>query len=204
MRITHSAHRLADSAHTSRPWRIHEIAPDFRLEDVWELPGKGGAGDFARLVRVISSFDPSHGSSRLSNALFALRWKLGELLGWDDPRRGVGARVPTLRDRLPADLRGASSGRDRKPDGAWRDARRGDLRRCGRLSRPDGGPREAQWPAWRRVHGRDQTLPPLDRLPAPDARRGPRMERCDRRGTRPRRPRRAVAAGAGRGRRHEL
>jgi hypothetical protein len=110
MRITHTAHRLADSAHTSRPWRIHEIAPDFRLEDVWELPGKGGPGDFARLVRVISSFDPSHGSSRLSNALFALRWKLGELLGWDDPRRGIGARVPTLRDRLPADLREAPSG----------------------------------------------------------------------------------------------
>ena len=42
----------------------------------------------------------------------ALRWKLGELLGWDGPGHGVGARVPTLRDRLPADLRDAPSGPD--------------------------------------------------------------------------------------------
>jgi hypothetical protein len=27
--------RLPNTAHTSRPWRIHEIARDFRLEDVW-------------------------------------------------------------------------------------------------------------------------------------------------------------------------
>jgi hypothetical protein len=45
-------------------------------------------------------------------ALFALRWKLGELLGWDSPDGGVGSRVPTLRDRLPADLREAPSGPD--------------------------------------------------------------------------------------------
>lgn len=44
--------------------------------------------------------------------LFAIRWKLGGLLGWDDPATGVGSMVPTLRDRLPADLRDASSGPD--------------------------------------------------------------------------------------------
>ena len=112
MGIAQTAYRLDDSAHISQPWRIHELAPDFRVEDVWQLPGRGTAGDFSRLVDVIASFDPSHGSSRLSNALFALRWQLGELLGWDDPRRGIGARVPTLRDRLPADLRDAPTARD--------------------------------------------------------------------------------------------
>jgi hypothetical protein len=30
--------RLPDTAHTSRPWRIHELTGDFRLEDVWALP----------------------------------------------------------------------------------------------------------------------------------------------------------------------
>jgi len=34
------------------------------------------------------------------------------LLGWDDPDAGLGSRVPTLSDRLPADLRGAPSGPD--------------------------------------------------------------------------------------------
>src|SRR5918995_1836455 len=33
--------RLPNAAHTSRPWRIHELAPDFRLEDVWALPTPG-------------------------------------------------------------------------------------------------------------------------------------------------------------------
>lgn len=97
--------RLPNSAHTSRPWRIHEIATDFRLEDVWELPGRGGPDDFPRLVQLAASFDPSQGSSRFARTLWAIRWKIGELLGWDHPDAGLGSRVPTLRDRLPADLR---------------------------------------------------------------------------------------------------
>jgi hypothetical protein len=96
--------RLPDSAHSSQPWRIHELAPDFRLEDVWALPAKGERGDFPRLVEGFARGSTSQSPSLLARALFAIRWKLGELLGWDDPRRGVGARVPTLRDRLPSDL----------------------------------------------------------------------------------------------------
>jgi hypothetical protein len=99
--------RLPATAHTSRPWRIHELTRDFRLEDVWALPTPGGPGDFPRLVQLMSSFDTARSSSTAVRALFALRWKLGELFGWDDDRSGVGARVPTLRDRLPEDLRDA-------------------------------------------------------------------------------------------------
>jgi hypothetical protein len=102
--------RLPDSAHSSRPWRIHELTPDFQLEDVWELPGRGGPDDFPRLVEVIASQDPSRSPSCAVRALFAIRWKLGELLGWDDPEDGLGSRVPTLRDRLPADLRDGPRG----------------------------------------------------------------------------------------------
>jgi hypothetical protein len=97
--------RLPDRAHTSRPWRIHELTPDFRLEDVWAFPGRGGPDDFPRLVGVIVAQDPSQHSSRAVRSLFALRWKLGRLLGWDGQEAGIGSRVPTLRDRLPADLR---------------------------------------------------------------------------------------------------
>jgi Protein of unknown function (DUF2867) len=97
--------RLPDAAHTSRPWRIHELTPDFQLEDVWALPTPGGPDDFPRLVVLMASFDPSHGSSAALRALFAIRWKVGELLGWDGPDAGLGSRVPTLRDRLPVDLR---------------------------------------------------------------------------------------------------
>jgi len=99
--------RLANETYTSRPWRIHEIAPDFRLEDVWELPGRGEAEDFPRLIGLIAEIDPSQGSSAAARTLWAIRWKVGGLLGWDDEAAGVGSRVPTLHDRLPADLRDA-------------------------------------------------------------------------------------------------
>jgi Protein of unknown function (DUF2867) len=35
---------------------------------------------------------------------------VGELLGWDGADAGIGERVPTLRDRLPADLLAAGTG----------------------------------------------------------------------------------------------
>jgi Protein of unknown function (DUF2867) len=102
--------RLPNSAHTSRPWRIHELTGDFELEDVWALPTPGGPDDFERLVEGFASSDPSRSASAPVRALFAIRWKVGELLGWDAPGTGIGSRVPTLHDRLPADLREAGPG----------------------------------------------------------------------------------------------
>jgi Protein of unknown function (DUF2867) len=97
--------RLPDAAFTAVPWRIREIAPDFDLEDVWELPGEGGEEDFPRLVELVCGMDPEKESGGLTRALWALRWKLGALLGWDDEEGGLGARVASLRERLPQDLR---------------------------------------------------------------------------------------------------
>ena len=102
--------RLPKSAHTSRPWRIHELTEDFQLEDVWELPTPGGPDDLARLVQQFTS--RSEDDPVVLRALFALRWKLGELFGWDKPCSGVGARVRSLRERLPADLLEAPRGPD--------------------------------------------------------------------------------------------
>ena len=105
--------RLPNTAHTCRPWRIHELTCDFRLEDVWALPTPGGPDDFPRLVRLMASGDRSQGgSSCAARALWAIRWKVGELLGWDSPDAGLGSRVPTLRDRLPVDLRDDPTGPD--------------------------------------------------------------------------------------------
>jgi uncharacterized protein DUF2867 len=92
-------------AHSSRPWRIHEITRDFRLEDVWALPVAGGPDDFPRLVRMFAKPPSSDGLPPPARALWVIREKLGAWLGWDDPAGGLGSRVPTLRDRLPADLR---------------------------------------------------------------------------------------------------
>jgi hypothetical protein len=102
--------RLPNTAHTSRPWRIHELTREFQLEDVWALPTPGSRDDFPRLVQVAASLDPSRSSSHAVRTLFAIRWKVGELLDWDGPDTGLGSRVPMLRDRLPEDLRDAPSG----------------------------------------------------------------------------------------------
>jgi hypothetical protein len=104
--------RLPSSAHTSRPWRIHELTPDFRLEDVWALPTPGGPHDLERLVQGITAGHASGGSSGMARLLWRIRERLGELLGWDDAAGGLGARVRTLRERLPADLRDSPRGPD--------------------------------------------------------------------------------------------
>lgn len=100
--------RLPNSDHTDRPWRIHELVRDFRLEDVWALPTPGGPDDFPRLVRQASSGAPEDGASTAGRVLWAIRWKLGALLGWDDEDQAP--ERPTLRDRLPADLAVGPSG----------------------------------------------------------------------------------------------
>lgn len=102
--------RLPNTAHTARPWRIHELARDFRLEDVWALPTPGGPDDFPRLVRLIASGQAARNANGPARALWVIRRKLGELLGWDGPDTGPGPDRPSLRDRLPADLR------DPRPD----------------------------------------------------------------------------------------
>jgi hypothetical protein len=95
--------RLPNSAHSARPWRIHEIAPDFRLEDVWALPAHGDRSDFPEMVEQFAAGDPAQGGG-VARVLWAIRWKVGELLGWDEAEGGLGQRVPTLRERLPKDL----------------------------------------------------------------------------------------------------
>jgi hypothetical protein len=105
---TYEGHgRLPNSAHTSRPWRIHEIVPDFRLEDVWALPASGRAEEFPILVEGFVTADPAKTLPHAARALWSLRWKLGDLFGLDDPGSGIGSRVMTLRERLPDDLRDA-------------------------------------------------------------------------------------------------
>ncbi len=67
------------------------------------MPVHGDRSDFQALVQGFAAGDPSQGSW-LARVLWTTRWKIGELLGWDETEAGLGERVPTLRERLPADL----------------------------------------------------------------------------------------------------
>jgi hypothetical protein len=95
--------RLPPSEHLSRPWRIHELAPDFRVEDVWALPTPGGPDDFPRLVDLFASLDVATLPSLPVRTLVAAREALGGAFGWDAPRTGIGSRVHSLRDRMADD-----------------------------------------------------------------------------------------------------
>lgn len=96
--------KLPAAAHTSQGWRIDEIIPDFRLEDVWALPAHGGPNDLPFLIDGFATANPAQVLPLAGRALWNIRFKLGALLGWDEPDTGLGARVPSLRRRLPPDL----------------------------------------------------------------------------------------------------
>ena len=72
---------------------------------MWALPTPGGPDDFPRLVALLAARDPERDSTGITGLLMAVRLRLGRLLGWVDADTGLGTRVPSLRDRLPPDLR---------------------------------------------------------------------------------------------------
>ena len=104
--------RLPDTAHTSLPWRIHELTRDFRLEDVWALPTPGGPDDFPRLVQLVAAGRPFAGLVRRRPRALGPAVEARGAAGMDAPDAGLRSRVPTLRDRLPEDLRLGPSGPD--------------------------------------------------------------------------------------------
>ncbi|WP_113701104.1 DUF2867 domain-containing protein [Nonomuraea lactucae] len=76
--------RLSKTAHTSHPWRIHQLASDFSVEDVWSFRTPGaGPDDFPTMLAAM----------RATGGL-------------------VKQRVASLRDRLPSDVRDAFRGPD--------------------------------------------------------------------------------------------
>lgn len=113
--------KLPDAEHESRPWRIHDLVPDFTLEDVWILPMRGGPGDLQGVLDLAGSFDPSQIESRPTRFLWNLRDRLGRWFGLGEVSAPVDGEEPgelpipgdtetSLRDRLPSDLRDTTSG----------------------------------------------------------------------------------------------
>lgn len=113
--------KLLRAEHECRPMRIHDLVPDFTLEDVWALPTRGGPEDFESLLEMVGSFDPTKADSRAARFLWDLRDRLG---AWFDlgeistsaDRQGAGelpipgSAETSLRDRLPSDLEGTAAG----------------------------------------------------------------------------------------------
>jgi hypothetical protein len=111
--------KLPNATHESHFWRIHEIVPDFTLEDVWALPVEGGPSDNERIVELMASSDPADADSRAVRALWRLRDRLGSWFnlgrisapadGGPDGAGNLpipGTSETSLSGRLPDDLRG--------------------------------------------------------------------------------------------------
>jgi Protein of unknown function (DUF2867) len=110
--------RISNEVHEARPWRIREIAPDFKVEDVWALPAHGGAEDFQTLLELMVSLDPANSESLPTRTLWRARDRLGAWFDLgrvsvpiDHGRADAGDQLPipgttetSLIDRLPEDL----------------------------------------------------------------------------------------------------
>jgi hypothetical protein len=97
--------RIPKETHIAQPWRIHEFTPDFRIEDVWSFRAPGaGPDDFPVMIEALKTAYDNRKDPAAVRFLFAVRWKLGALLGWDTPEAGLAGRVSSLRGRLPSAL----------------------------------------------------------------------------------------------------
>ena len=101
--------RSTGSAHRAHPWRVHTLAPDFELVDVWrfdvQLDSGRGFDAFLDVFWEVMSALERHPLSRL-------RIAIGRLLGWDEKpntRSIPGRSERTVVERLDA----ADRARDR-------------------------------------------------------------------------------------------
>ncbi len=163
--------RRPNSEHESSRWRIAEIAPDFRLEDVWTLPAQGGAEDFGALLEVMASLDPAHGESAATRLLFSIRYRLGGWFGWDEATRelAIPGNSKLIRLSPPLSHRRRVGRGTLEPDGSRRDASHLGRERRGPLSRTDGGVRQTSGQVRGGLHGTDQATSTPNRLPGADA-----------------------------------
>ncbi len=97
--------KIPRQIHRQRPLRVHDIAHDFDLLDVWHLPVRGQANDFAMFTTLMRNDEPP--TSGVTGMLFKLRSVLGRLLSLDEPtRRPIpGCSEKSVADRLPTALR---------------------------------------------------------------------------------------------------
>lgn len=97
--------RIRSAAHFDHNWRIHKIAPDFVVEDVWALPITGGRDDFQRLLMDFVADSRQRRTDALAvRFLWAFRTRLGNLRGWDTENESL-TQAQSLYARLADDLR---------------------------------------------------------------------------------------------------
>jgi hypothetical protein len=101
-------------AHRALPWRVHTLASDFEVIDVWRFNLRGGQGGFARFVKV---FWEGMGEAERW-ALSRLRLAIGRVMGWDSSPNSLpipGCTETSVADRLSAADREKNQAREGEP-----------------------------------------------------------------------------------------
>ena len=90
----------ADARHPM-PVRVDQLCPDFRVLDRWRVPVDCTRAEFPHFVRMFAARGFST-DSRLTRALFRIRFALGRALGWDagPPQPIPGCTETTVAARL--------------------------------------------------------------------------------------------------------
>jgi hypothetical protein len=64
-------------------FRAESLLSDFELLDRWRVPIEGAPDEFHRFCQLFVD-NGFHSDSRFAEALFALRFRLGKVFGWDE------------------------------------------------------------------------------------------------------------------------
>ena len=95
-------------AHRSHPWKVHALAPDFEVIDVWRFELQGVEGGFDRFLNLF------WGQLQVveQQALSRLRVAIGKVVGWDKQPHSLpipGCKETSIAERLSADERDRAS-----------------------------------------------------------------------------------------------
>jgi hypothetical protein len=103
--------RIPNSVQLTAPWRVHELASDFDLEDVWAYPGIAGtAGDFDAYLSMVLKQNPVADGPFPARALWRARDLLGKWFRIGEITPPAGSVLDSLTPRLPDDLKGTVEG----------------------------------------------------------------------------------------------
>jgi len=107
--------RIDPARQAERNWRVRELARDFVLIDLWEVPlaaGRGGFLDFHRLATGVGA--RGNGGTEL---LMRLRAMLGRWFGWDEANGSLpipGCTETSVAERLTDEDRQRDRAREEK------------------------------------------------------------------------------------------
>lgn len=88
------------SEHSKHPWKVHNLLPDLRIEDVWQLPVVMESNhSLALLQEQFAKASKNLTNKGLAGMLFRIRFFIGNLMGWDEKEAVTKLLKGSIRER---------------------------------------------------------------------------------------------------------